>query len=64
MTTPTKSIHRSLASLKLAPSVPTLITQAENIVKAMTGNPSFPNSSAVTYPRTNGARIGRTRTPY
>ena len=43
MTTTTKSTHRSVASLKLAPSVPALITQAENIVKAMTGNPAFPS---------------------
>ena len=37
-----KSIQRSLASLKLPKTVPALITFAESIVKAMTGNPSFP----------------------
>ena len=41
VTTP-KSIHRSLASLKLATQVPALITYAQGIVKAMTGNASFP----------------------
>ena len=41
MTTP-KSIHRSLASLKLPTAVPALITYAQGIVKGMTGNASFP----------------------
>ena len=42
MTTPAKATHRSIASLKLARSVPALITQAQNIVQAMTNNPAFP----------------------
>ena len=43
MTTPAQSAHRSIASLMLVRSVPALITQAENIVKAMTDNPAFPS---------------------
>jgi hypothetical protein len=43
MTTPSKTIHRSIASLKLPTKVPALITYAQGIVKAMTGNASFPN---------------------
>jgi hypothetical protein len=42
MTTTTKSLHRSIASLKLPSKVPALITYAQAIVKAMTGNASFP----------------------
>ncbi len=42
MTTPSKSPHRSIATLKLAKSVPALITQAQSIVQAMTNNPAFP----------------------
>jgi hypothetical protein len=46
-----KSIHRSLASLKLPKPVPTLITYAQGIVKGMTGNAAFatptPTLSAV-----------------
>jgi hypothetical protein len=41
-TTP-KSPHRSIASLKLSTKVPALVTQAQNIVQAMTNNPSFPS---------------------
>ena len=41
MTTP--AIHRSIASLKLPTSVPTLISLARAIVQAMTGNASFPS---------------------
>jgi hypothetical protein len=42
MTTTTKTTARSFASLKLVRKVPALITQAQNIVEAMTNNPSFP----------------------
>jgi hypothetical protein len=42
MSTTPKSVHRSVASLKLAKPVPALITQAQAIVKAMTGNAFFP----------------------
>ncbi len=42
MTTTTKTTARSLASLKLVRNVPALVTQAQNIVQAMTSNPSFP----------------------
>jgi hypothetical protein len=44
MTTPAKSAHRSIATLNLARSVPALITQAQNIVKAVTNNPAFPST--------------------
>ncbi len=37
----TKKIHRSLVALALPKAVPALISYAEQIVKAMTGNPSF-----------------------
>ncbi|MGD0527593.1 MAG: fibronectin type III domain-containing protein [Polyangiaceae bacterium] len=41
----TTKTHRSLASLNLSPNkVPALITYAQGIVKAMTGNPAFPNA--------------------
>jgi hypothetical protein len=43
MSTTPKTIHRSLASLKLPTKVPALITYAQGIVKAMTGNVSFPS---------------------
>jgi hypothetical protein len=43
MTTTSKPLHRTLASLKLPTKVPALITYAEAIVKGMTGNPSFPS---------------------
>src|SRR5579864_2713894 len=43
MTTTTRSLNRSIAVLKLTRSVPALITQAENIVQAMTNNPCFPS---------------------
>jgi hypothetical protein len=42
MTTNNKSLHRSIASLKLPSKVPALITYAQGIVKGMTGNASFP----------------------
>jgi hypothetical protein len=42
MSTTPKSVHRSIAALKLAKPVPALITQAQAIVKAMTGNALFP----------------------
>jgi hypothetical protein len=42
MSTTTKTIHRSFASLKLPNKVPALITYAQGIVKAMTGNTAFP----------------------
>ena len=38
----TKTTQHSLASLKLPRTVPALITYANRIVVAMTGNPSFP----------------------
>lgn len=43
MNTTAKSATRSIASLKLSRSVPTLITQAQNIVQAMTSNPALPS---------------------
>jgi hypothetical protein len=43
MTTTAKASGRSFASLKLQHKVPALITQAQNIVQAMTNNPSFPS---------------------
>jgi hypothetical protein len=45
MTTPTKTVHRSLASLKLPNQVPAMITYAQGIVKALTGNPAFPTTA-------------------
>ena len=42
MNTANTTAHRSLASLKLPGPVPALITYAIGIVRAMTGNPSFP----------------------
>jgi hypothetical protein len=38
----TKSVHRSLVILALPKKVPALITYAQSVVTAMTGNPSFP----------------------
>jgi len=43
MATTSKTTHRSLATLKLPTKVPALITYAQGIVKAMTGNASFPS---------------------
>jgi hypothetical protein len=43
MSTTPKTVHRSFASLKLPNKVPALITYAQGIVKAMTGNPAFPS---------------------
>jgi len=43
MTTTTKTNHRSLVSLLLPIAVGALITFAEAIVRALTGNPLFPN---------------------
>jgi hypothetical protein len=43
MATTNKSTHRSLVTLSLPKSVPGLIVYAQNIVKQMTDNPSFPN---------------------
>ena len=46
MATTTRTIRRSIASLNLSPKkVPALVTYAHGIVKAMTGNPAFPNSA-------------------
>ena len=42
MTTPTNTVHRALASLKLPKQVPAMITYAQGIVKALTRNPAFP----------------------
>jgi hypothetical protein len=41
--TTTKTDHRSIVALKLPTRVQALITYAQNIVKSLTGNPSFPN---------------------
>jgi hypothetical protein len=42
----TKTIRRSIASLKLSPNkVPTLVTYSQGIVKAMTGNAAFPSDA-------------------
>jgi hypothetical protein len=43
MSTTPKTVHRSLASLKLPTPVPALITYAQGIVKAMTANAAFAN---------------------
>ncbi len=43
MSTTTKSTRRATVTLHLPPSAPALITYARGIVKAMTGNPSFPS---------------------
>jgi len=40
---PVKTDHRSIVALKLPSSVLVLITYAQQIVKAMTGNPAFPS---------------------
>jgi hypothetical protein len=40
--TPTKSVHRSIVSLKLPRPTGALVTCAHGIVTAMTGNPAFP----------------------
>jgi hypothetical protein len=42
MATAIKTIHRSVVTLRLPKGAPALIAYAENIVKRMTGNPSFP----------------------
>ena len=41
--TTTTTTHRSLAALKLPNTVPALINYAQTIVKAMTGNTTFPS---------------------
>src|ERR1019366_9893604 len=42
----TRTIRRSIASLNLSSKkVSALVTYAQGIVKAMTGNPAFPNSA-------------------
>jgi hypothetical protein len=42
----TKTIRRSIASLKLSPNkVPALVTYCQGIVKAMTGNAAFPSDA-------------------
>jgi hypothetical protein len=42
----TKTIRRSIASLKLSPNkVPALVTYSQAIVKAMTGNAAFPSDA-------------------
>ncbi len=43
MTTTTKSTRRSTVSLKLPFSALPLITYVQNMMKAMSGNPAFPN---------------------
>lgn len=42
---PTKSVHRSLAILKLPKVVAQIITFAQGVVTAMTNNPKFPSPS-------------------
>jgi hypothetical protein len=49
--TTTKTDHRSLVALKLPTRVQALITYATGIVTALTGNPSFPGSTARTVGR-------------
>jgi hypothetical protein len=39
---PVKTNHRSIVALQLPTSVPVLLTYAQQVVKAMTGNPAFP----------------------
>ena len=41
--TPTKSVHRSLAILSLPKPVPAIMTFAQRVVTAMTGNAAFPS---------------------
>jgi hypothetical protein len=43
MTTPKKTIHRTIVSLKLPGRVTDLIARALAIVKALTGNPAYPS---------------------
>jgi hypothetical protein len=45
MNTTPKSPRRATASLKLPRNVPALLTQAQNIVQAMTNNPAFPSAA-------------------
>jgi len=45
MSTTTQTIHRSIASLKLPNKVSAMITYAQGIVKALTGNPAFPTTA-------------------
>jgi hypothetical protein len=40
-----KSVHRSLAILKLPKVVAQIITFAQNVLTAMTNNPKFPSPS-------------------
>jgi len=42
MSTSTKTLHRSIAFLKLPKPVPMLVTYAQSVVTNMTGNPLFP----------------------
>ena len=42
----TRTIRRSIASLKLSPNkVPALVTYSQGIVKAMTGNAALPSDA-------------------
>jgi hypothetical protein len=43
MSTTTKSTHHAYVVLKLPANTPALITYGKSVVKAMSGNPSFPN---------------------
>ncbi len=45
MSTTTKTVHPAIASLKLPSTVPALITYAQGITKALTGNPAFPTTT-------------------
>jgi hypothetical protein len=58
---PTKSVHRSLAILSLPKSVPAIITFAQRVVTAMTGNAAFPTPAPTLAEVTAGIRSGRKR---
>lgn len=47
MTTIANSVHHVVAILKLPTKVPALIQYVQNIVKMMTGNTAFPNTTAL-----------------
>jgi hypothetical protein len=45
MSTTTKTVHPAIATLGLPNKVPALITSAQGITKALTGNPAFPTTT-------------------
>ena len=45
MTTIANSVHHVVAILKLPTKVPLLLPYVQNIAKAVTGNPAFPNAA-------------------